>query len=175
MVIVGLILLLLAAAVIAFMVVATQGMAPVDIDYGILNISISPLWLFLAGGLTLAVATSALWLIGVGIRRATKKRAEVKELRKQALVAERKGADTGRGARRSPAVASAEAPSGANPAASPPASPAPSSAPPGPATGAASTSGETSGPRAGGPSWDTGDEVTGPAGTQHGDPYPPTR
>lgn len=90
MVIVGLILLLLAIAVIAFVVLATQGMADLTIDYGILNLSISPLWLFLAGGLTLAVATSACWLVGVGARVANKKRAEVKALRKQAKESDRR-------------------------------------------------------------------------------------
>lgn len=84
MVIVGVILLLAALAVIAFVYLATQDMTPLVIDYGFLNVSVSPLWLFLAGGLTLAVATSACWIIGVGTRINQKRRAEVKRLRAQA-------------------------------------------------------------------------------------------
>lgn len=90
MVIFGLILLLLALAVIGYMWFATAGMAPVEIDYGILNVSLTPFWLFVAGGIALAVATSGLWLIGVGARSKARKAKEVRELRRQAKEADRR-------------------------------------------------------------------------------------
>lgn len=90
MVIVGLILLLLALAVIGYMWFATQGMAPVDIDYGILNVSLEPFWLFVAGGVALAAATSGLWIMGVGARSRARKAKEVRELRRQAKEADRR-------------------------------------------------------------------------------------
>lgn len=90
MVVFGLILLLVALAVIAYMWLATAGMDPVSIDYGFLNVELSPLWLFFAGGITLAVATSGLWLMGVGARSGARRAREMRELRKQAKEADRR-------------------------------------------------------------------------------------
>lgn len=90
MVIFGLILLLLAVAVIVYMWLATTGMTPIDIDYGILNVSLTPFWLFVAGGVALAAATSGLWLLGVGTRSKARKSKEMRELRRQAKEADRR-------------------------------------------------------------------------------------
>lgn len=90
MVIFGLILLLLALAVIGFMWFATAGMASVNIDYGILNVSLTPFWLFVAGGIALAAATCGLWIMAVGARTRTRKAKEVRELRRQAKDADRR-------------------------------------------------------------------------------------
>ena len=90
MVIFGLILLLLALAVVGYMWFATAGMAPVDIDYGILNISLEPFWLFVAGGIALAAATSGLWIMGVGAKTKARKSKEMRELRRQAKEADRR-------------------------------------------------------------------------------------
>lgn len=90
MVIVGLILFLLALAVVAYMWFATVGMDPVGIDYGILNVSLTPFWLFVAGGIALAVATSGLWIMAVGARSRARKAKEMRELRRQAKESDRR-------------------------------------------------------------------------------------
>lgn len=95
MIIFGLVLLILAIIVIAYVWLATSGMAPVSIDYGILNVELSPLWFFFAGGITLAVATSGLWLMGVGAKSSARKAKEVRELRRQAKESDR-SAERGR-------------------------------------------------------------------------------
>ncbi|MDO5740675.1 MAG: hypothetical protein Q4P07_11070 [Ornithinimicrobium sp.] len=89
MLIFGLLLLLLAAAVIAYMVVATAGMSPTHLDYGILNVDLPPLWLFLAGAVTIAVAALGLWLMAAGASRKSRKSREVRELRKTAKAQDR--------------------------------------------------------------------------------------
>lgn len=115
MVVFGLILLILAILVIGYVWLATGGMAPVSIDYGILNVELSPLWFFFAGGITLAVATSGLWLMGVGAKASARRAKEVRELRRQAQDADRrtqrgrdrdnlgKGTDHGTGSTTAPA------------------------------------------------------------------------
>lgn len=90
MLILGLLLLLLAAAVITYMVLATAGMATVPVDYGILNLDLQPLWLFLAGAGTVAVAAIGLWLMGAGARAKARQAKEVRELRKQAKEQDRR-------------------------------------------------------------------------------------
>lgn len=90
MLIFGLLLVLLAAAVITYMVLATVDMPNVAIDYGILNLDIQPLWLYLAGLLTLAVAALGFWLIGAGARIKARRAREVRELRKQAKAQDRR-------------------------------------------------------------------------------------
>jgi type VI protein secretion system component VasK len=90
MVILGLILLLLALAVITYMWFATAGMPAVDIDYGVLNVSLEPFWLFVAGGIALAAATSGLWMMAVGTRAKARKAKEVRELRRHAKEADRR-------------------------------------------------------------------------------------
>lgn len=95
MVIFGLILLLLALAVVAYMWFATQSMPAVDIDYGFLNLSMEPFWLFVAGGITLAAATCGLWIMAVGTRSSARKAKEVRELRRQAKDADRRAERAG--------------------------------------------------------------------------------
>lgn len=84
MIVVGVILLLLALVVIVYMWLATAGMPPVEISYGILNLDLTPVWLFFLGGIALAVATSGLWLLGVGTKSAARRSREMRELRRQA-------------------------------------------------------------------------------------------
>lgn len=84
MVIFGLILLLVALAVVLYMWLATRGMDPVQITYGPLNVDITPIWLFVVGGITLAAATCGIWLLAVGARSKARKAKEVRELRRQA-------------------------------------------------------------------------------------------
>lgn len=89
MIIFGLVLLILAIIVIAYVWLATGGMSPISVDYGILNVELSPLWFFFAGGITLAVATSGLWLMGVGAKTSTRRAKEMRELRRQAKESDR--------------------------------------------------------------------------------------
>lgn len=95
MIIIGLLLILLAAAVVAYMLLATAGAPAVSIDYGILNLELPPLWLYLAGLATLAVAALGFWLVGAGARAKTRRAREVRELRKQAKESDRRAVRTG--------------------------------------------------------------------------------
>lgn len=90
MLIIGLLLILLAAAVVAYMLVATAGSPAVTVDYGILNLEVPPLWLYLAGLATLAVAALGFWMVGAGARAKARRSREVRELRKQAKDADRR-------------------------------------------------------------------------------------
>lgn len=90
MLIIGFLLILLAAAVIAYVLLATAGMTPVEVSYGVLNVEVAPLWLFLSGVLTLAVAAIGLWMVAAGARSKARKAREVRELRKQAKEADRR-------------------------------------------------------------------------------------
>lgn len=105
MLLVGVILVLLAAAVLTYVLLATAGMTPVEISYGPLNVEVQPLWLYLAGVLTLAVAALGLWMAAAGARSKARKAKEVRELRKQAAEADRRtgrttATDTGAAGRR---------------------------------------------------------------------------
>lgn len=90
MLIIGLLLILAAAAVITYVLLATAGMAAVEVSYGVLNVEILPLWLFLGGVLTLAVAAIGIWMVAAGARTKARKAREVRELRKQAKEADRR-------------------------------------------------------------------------------------
>lgn len=94
MLIFGLLLIILAAAVIAYMVAATANMDAVAINYGILNVELLPLWLYLAGVATLAVAALGFWMLGAGARSKARRAREVRELRKQAKEADRRATRT---------------------------------------------------------------------------------
>lgn len=95
MLVIGFLLILLAAAVIAYVLLATAGDPAVEISYGVLNVEITPLWLYLAGVLTLLVAAVGVWMVGAGARTKARKAREVRELRKQAKEADRRAARTG--------------------------------------------------------------------------------
>ncbi|KUG51830.1 hypothetical protein AVL62_07745 [Serinicoccus chungangensis] len=90
MVVFGVVLLLLALAVIIYMWLATRGMDPVQISYGVLNVDLTPIWLFAIGGIALAAATSGLWLLAVGTRAKARRAREVRELRRQAKDSDRR-------------------------------------------------------------------------------------
>jgi type VI protein secretion system component VasK len=94
MLIIGLLLLLAAVAVIAYVMLATAGMTPVEISYGVLNVEVAPLWLFLSGVITLAVGAIGIWLMAAGARSKARKAREVRELRKQAKEADRRAVRT---------------------------------------------------------------------------------
>jgi hypothetical protein len=89
MIVFGLVLLILAVIAIAYVWLATAGMTPISIDYGVLNVELTPLWFFFAGGIVLAIATSGLWLMGVGAKTSARRAREVRELRRQAKESDR--------------------------------------------------------------------------------------
>lgn len=95
MLIIGFLLILLAAAVIAYVLLATAGDPTVEISYGVVNVEITPLWIYLAGVLTLLVAAVGVWMVGAGARTKARKAREVRELRKQAKEADRRAARSG--------------------------------------------------------------------------------
>ena len=90
MVVFGLILLLVALAIVIYMWLATAGMDPIAITYGFLNVEITPIWLFIVGGITLAAATCGLWLLAVGTRSKARRAKEVRQLRRQATDSDRR-------------------------------------------------------------------------------------
>lgn len=90
MLIIGFLLILASAAVIAYLVLATAGMPAVEISYGVLNVEVPPLWLFLSGVLALAVAAIGVWMVATGARSKARKAKEVRELRRQAKNADRR-------------------------------------------------------------------------------------
>lgn len=107
MLILGFLLILLAAAVITYVLLATAGMTPVEVSYGVLNVEVAPLWLYLSGVLTLAVAAVGLWMVAAGARSKARKAREVRELRKQAKDADRRATratDSGQLDQRPPAT-----------------------------------------------------------------------
>ncbi|AXH97144.1 LapA family protein [Ornithinimicrobium avium] len=95
MLVIGFLLILLAAAAIAYVLLATAGDPAVQISYGVLNVEITPLWLYLAGVLTLLVAALGVWIVGVGARTKARRGREVRELRKQARETDRRATRTG--------------------------------------------------------------------------------
>ncbi len=86
MVVLGIILLVVAAALV--LLLATAG-TPQDIVLDLIGgprLTISPVLVFLAGAVTLALAELGPWLISRGTRRAVARRREVRELRQAAAV-----------------------------------------------------------------------------------------
>lgn len=102
MLVIGFLLILLAAAVIAYVLLATAGDPAVAISYGVLNVDITPLWLYLAGVLTLLVAAVGVWMLGAGARAKARRSREMRELRRQAKESDRNAARTGGGTARPP-------------------------------------------------------------------------
>ena len=94
MLVIGLLLLLAAAAAITYVLLATAGMTPVEISYGFLNVEVAPLWLFLGGVITLAIGAIGLWMMAAGARSKARKAREVRELRRQAKEADRRSVRT---------------------------------------------------------------------------------
>lgn len=99
MLVLGLILLLLAAALlIGFLSSGTQ---EVTFDSGILDVTVNTLTIYLLGALTLLLFVAGMVLLRVGTRRASQRRKDKRELDR--LKEERRGAE------QTPAAAGAEA------------------------------------------------------------------
>lgn len=80
---IGLILIILAIIVIAYVIFATRDLEVLTIDWGIVQTDLSPLQLFFLGAVTVLVLSIGSGMLGVGLKRAGAKRAEVKRLRKE--------------------------------------------------------------------------------------------
>lgn len=83
MLVIGIILILVAAVVFGYLWFGTQGLPALDLDLGIFQVSLSPLLIYLLGAATLLVLVLGLAALGAGIRRQSRRRREVKQLRQQ--------------------------------------------------------------------------------------------
>lgn len=89
----GLILVLIVVVVVVFVVIATSGLDPIAIDYGVFSADLTPLQLFLLGVGTVLVLALGVVVLAAGMRKQRTKNAEVKRLRKEVDSA---GGGTGR-------------------------------------------------------------------------------
>jgi hypothetical protein len=79
----GVILILLAAGALVLAVVSTPN-TPATFELGGVSVAMEPLWVFLAGALTVLLLVLGLELVRAGARRASKRRKEKKELNRLA-------------------------------------------------------------------------------------------
>ena len=97
MIILAVLLLVVVAAVVAFVLIGGLEAAPAEMSVGALDVSASPLWFFVLGAVTLLAAELALALLRGGSRRKLAKRRELKRLREvEAHAAPGAGAGTTR-------------------------------------------------------------------------------
>lgn len=82
MLILGLLLIVVAAVVFGYMFFGTSDLAPLDIDLGVFTVELTPLHLYLLGAATLVVLVLGLMALAAGLRASRRRRQEVKELRK---------------------------------------------------------------------------------------------
>lgn len=82
MLILGLLLIVVAAVVFGYMFWGTDDLAPLDIDLGVFTVQLTPLHLYLLGAATLVVLVLGLLALATGLRASRRRRKEVKELRK---------------------------------------------------------------------------------------------
>lgn len=94
MLVLGLILILVAAGALVVAVLGASG-SPVEFTLGGFSISMEPLWVFLTGGATVLLLVLGVELIRAGGRRARKRRKEKKELDR--LAKELKAREAGQG------------------------------------------------------------------------------
>lgn len=79
----GIILILLAAGVLLLAVVS-GAQTPATFELGGASVTMEPLWVFLAGAMTVLLLVLGLELVRAGARRASKRRKEKKELNRLA-------------------------------------------------------------------------------------------
>ncbi len=83
MVVLGIILVLLAAGMI-FVAVLSSANTPATVEFGGISVTMEPLWVFLTGALTVLLLVLGIELVRAGTRRAAKRRKEKKELNRLA-------------------------------------------------------------------------------------------
>lgn len=86
MVVLGIIVLLAAAALVLLLVTAGTSQDVVLDLMGGQQLTTSPIWVFLAGAVTVLLAVIGFWLISRGTRRAVARRREIRNLRQAAAV-----------------------------------------------------------------------------------------
>ena len=82
MLILGLLLIVVAAVVFGYMFFGTSDLEPLDIDLGVFTVQLTPLHLYLLGAATLVILALGLVSLAAGMRASRRRRHEVKELRK---------------------------------------------------------------------------------------------
>lgn len=82
MLVLGLLLIVVAAVVFGYMFFATKDLEPMDIDLGVFTVELTPLHLYLLGAATLALLALGLMALAAGMRASRRRHQEVKELRK---------------------------------------------------------------------------------------------
>lgn len=93
MVVLGIILLLLAAGVLVLAVLSSAD-NPATFEFGGVSVTMEPLWVFLTGALTVLVLVLGLELVRAGTRRAAKRRKEKKALSRRAQELEARESET---------------------------------------------------------------------------------
>ncbi len=83
MLILGLILIIIALVVIGYMWFGTAELGAIPIDLGVFTVQLTPLYIFLLGGAALLVLALGAVTLSSGLRRQSRKRKEVKDLRRQ--------------------------------------------------------------------------------------------
>ncbi len=83
MLILGLILIIIALVVIGYMWFGTAELGAIPIDLGVFTVQLTPLYIFLLGGAALLVLALGAVILSSGLRRQSRKRREIKDLRKQ--------------------------------------------------------------------------------------------
>lgn len=84
MLVIGLILVILALVTIGYMWFGTAGLDPVEVDLGAFTMTLSPLWIFLLGAVSVLVLAIGAVLLVAGLRRRQRQRRELRELRRKA-------------------------------------------------------------------------------------------
>lgn len=83
MLILGLILIVIALVVIGYMWFGTAELDAIPIDLGVFTVQLTPLYIFLLGGAAILVLALGAVTLSSGLRRQSRKRREVKDLRRQ--------------------------------------------------------------------------------------------
>lgn len=93
MLVIGLILILVALVVIGYMLFGTANLDSLEIDLGVMTVSLNPLQIFLLGAISVLILAVGTVLLFSGMRRQRRKRKELHDLRAQASVADRRQAE----------------------------------------------------------------------------------
>lgn len=90
MVLLGVLLILVALVVVAYMLFGTQGLGQIEIDLGVFTALLTPLQIFLTGVASILVLSTGSALLAAGLARKRTRRSEVKALRRQVKQTERR-------------------------------------------------------------------------------------
>lgn len=88
MIALGLILVLLAVVVVAYVWFATRELPAMEIDWGVFTAQLTPFQLFVVGAATILVLAIGAAMLMAGLRKQRAKRAEIKRLRQEVKASE---------------------------------------------------------------------------------------